>query len=85
MQDYSALDDAICRFLEANDGHPTNNSALCEIAGKYAPSNVAWRLVDRRMQAMKKSGRIAFVGRGRNNPSGRSHGWIVRQPGFTND
>lgn len=85
MQDYSALDDAICSFLEANDGHATNSSALCKIAGEYTLGKVAWRLVDRRMQAMKKSGRIAFVGRGRNNPSGRSHGWIVRQPESAND
>ena len=44
------------------------------------PRSGPWRLIDRRMQAMRKSGRIKFMGNARNNPSGRMHGWLVCIP-----
>jgi hypothetical protein len=60
--EYSKLDAAICAHIEAGMGHPTNSSALADIArplnrGNRAPT---WRLIDRRMQAMRKSGRLAW-------------------------
>jgi glucokinase len=85
-KDYKNLDDAICQFLATKDGHPTNSSALLELAGTHNPSSSAltpdadWRLIDRRMVAMRKAGRIKFVGNGRNNPSGKMHGWVVCIP-----
>lgn len=78
--DYSKLDDAICEFIANKDGHPTNSSTLEDIAAKYVFRKFAWRLIDRRMVAMRKAGRIKFVGNGKNNPSGKSHGWVVCIP-----
>lgn len=73
---FAELDAMICEFLANSDGHATNSSRLCDFAAGLTHGQ-AWRLVDRRMQLMRKSGRIRFVGRGRGNPSGRSHGWVV--------
>jgi hypothetical protein len=78
--DYSELDDAICKFLANNDGHPTNNSTLEGLAAKTintAKRQQPWRIIDRRMTAMRKAGKIKFVGNGKNNPSSKSHGWVV--------
>ena len=75
--DYSKLDDAICHFLATRDGHATNSDYLCGIA-ETITGGKPWRLIDRRMQAMKKSGRICYVGRGKDNLSGHSHGWLVQ-------
>jgi len=80
-KDYKNLDDAICQFLATKDGHPTNSSALLELARTHDPRSSAWRLIDRRVVAMRKAGRIKFVGNGRNNPSGKTHGWVVCIPG----
>lgn len=76
-RDYSRLDDAICEFLAEFDGHPTNNSSLVDIARTMTTGGTPWRLIDARIQAMRKAGRIKWMGQGKNNPSGRSHGWIV--------
>jgi hypothetical protein len=78
--DYSNLDDAICKFLATKDGHPANSSILLDIAGTYPLGGSTWRLIDRRMQAMRKAGRIKFVGNGKNNPSGKTHGWVACNP-----
>jgi hypothetical protein len=75
--DYTNLDNAICRFLAIKDGHPTNNSILLDLAGTYTLGGSAWRLIDRRMTAMRRQGRIKFVGNGKGNPSGKTHGWVV--------
>ena len=79
-KDYRNLDDAICRFLATKDGHPTNNSDLLKLACIHAPGSISWRLIDRRMAAMRKAGRIKFLGNGKNNPSGKTHGWVVCIP-----
>jgi len=76
-QDYVDLDDAICRFLATKNDHPCNSSILLDLAGTYSCRSEGWRLIDRRMQAMRKAGRIKFVGNGKNNPSGKTHGWVV--------
>jgi len=80
---YDDLDSAICSFLATRDGHPTNNSALLDLARQAMPGCLTWRLIDRRMIAMRKAGRIKFVGNGKNNPSGKTHGWVVCAPCIT--
>lgn len=75
---YQALDEAICAFIRAGRGHPTNSSALEEaarplLAINKTPSPQAWRLIDRRMQAMRRAGRLAYE-----RKKGCGHGrWIV--------
>lgn len=63
MNDWTKLDDAICEHIQSGKGHPTNSTALAEIARESITENklsakVAWRVIDRRIQAMKKAGRI---------------------------
>ena len=72
MTDYTALDDEICIYLSKHGGHPTYSWKLSEIAG-------SWRLIDRRMQAMRKAGRIKWHGGGRKKhpPGVKAHGWEV--------
>lgn len=74
--DYTKLDNAICDHLTYKGGHATNSSALEDLAATIT-GGVPWRLIDRRMQAMRKSGRIEFNRKG----SARKHGWIVNQQG----
>jgi hypothetical protein len=81
---YDDLDSAICNFLATSDGHPTNDSALLGLACQTAPFNSAWRLIGLRLIAMRKAGRIKFVGRGKSNPSGKTHGWVVLAQENTN-
>ncbi len=62
---YQARDDAICAHISKGCGHATNSSALEAIARPLLASNktpfpVAWRLIDRRMQAMRKAGRLVY-------------------------
>ena len=62
---YRALDDAICDHFRRDMGHPTNSSRLEQMARQVMvesgrPNAVAWRLIDRRIQAMKKAGRLRF-------------------------
>ena len=59
---YQALDDAIREHIRAGRGQPTNSSALEALARPLLATNrtpfpEAWRLIDRRMQAMRKAGR----------------------------
>ena len=72
MTDFTALDDEICVYLSKQHGHATNSTQLIEIAG-------SWRLIDRRMQAMRKAGRIKWHGRGskKHPPGVKAHGWEV--------
>jgi hypothetical protein len=77
---YDDLDSAICNFLATSDGHPTNDSALLGLACQTAPFDPAWYLISFRLIAMRKAGRIKFVGSGKSNPSGKTHGWVVCTP-----
>lgn len=79
--DYEELDDAICAFLIKNDSHPTISQNLCNIAQRFT-DGVSWRLIDRRLQEMRKSGRIKFIGRRKNNTSQKGHGWLVQDKFF---
>ena len=73
MRDYSELDDAILRFLENRDKHPTNSGDLMVIARRLTMGEPWWRLIDRRMQALRKAGRIRFD----RTATNRTHGWVV--------
>ena len=71
------LDSLIWHFLRDQDGHPTNNNQL------IAAARSGWRRIDRRIQAMRKAGRIRFYrgprGANPNRPAHvRSHGWGLR-------
>lgn len=78
---FQELDEAIVAHIEARRGHPTNSMKLEEIARKLIVAGnsrrtahpVAWRLIDRRMQAMRRSGRLVF---GRPEGGGRKC-WLV--------
>jgi hypothetical protein len=66
--DYTAFDDAICEYLEGDHAcHPTLSDALLRRAAAvlgvrydYA-DKLLWRLIDRRLQAMRRAGRIRHV------------------------
>jgi len=94
--DFSELDEAICKFLLTSDGHPSNSSELQRLAANFtsrwylmnlSPLGQAAHLenlINHRKSVMSREGRIRFVGRGKSNPSGKSHGWIVcQQPNST--
>jgi hypothetical protein len=62
---YQELDDAICAHIGQRIAQPTASSALEAIARPLLARNKtpfpeAWRLIDRRMQAMRKAGRIVY-------------------------
>lgn len=62
---FKALDDAICDHIARGSGHPIYSSALAAIAKPLLATNRTpfpeeWRLIDRRMQAMRKAGRLAY-------------------------
>jgi hypothetical protein len=62
---YQKLDDAICLHIERGVGSPANSSDLEELARPLLSNRApfpapAWRLIDRRMQAMRKSGRLSY-------------------------
>lgn len=72
MTDFTHLDDAICTWLQQNSqGHPCNSNALQAVAAPLTNSD-PWRLIDRRLQELRKSGRVQYTGRRRNH-----HGWVV--------
>ena len=62
-KDYSELDDEILDYIKDFPGSSPSNSRNLEgicfrILGKRI--STAWRLIDRRMQAMKKDGIIQY-------------------------
>jgi hypothetical protein len=77
MADYTALDAAICEFLNHSNGQATICEELIDIAGGK------WRTIDARIQAMRRAGRIRWHGisRKKHPPGVRSHGWeVVTEP-----
>ena len=75
---FHALDEAICEHVLREVGHPMYSSALATIARPLLATNKTpfpeeWRLIDRRMQTMRKAGRLAYE-RTRNGGHGR---WLV--------
>jgi hypothetical protein len=77
MSAYRDLDDAICAYLSEWHGtHPIYSQALGTIAAQelgreysFSDSKV-WRLIDRRLQALRKAGRIKYV-------RGTSQKWVA--------
>ena len=56
---YETLDKAICLYFRTRRGHPTNNDYLLGLASSLT-NGEPWRLIDRRIQAMRRSGRISY-------------------------
>ena len=62
---YQELDDAICAHIAQRIVHPTASSTLEAVARHFLARNKtpfpeAWRLIDRRMQAMRKAGILVY-------------------------
>ena len=62
---YQELDAAICDYVARRAGHPIYSSVLEGIARRLAAANRVplqepWRLIDRRMQSLRKAGRLAY-------------------------
>lgn len=61
---YAELDSAICEHIKHGNSHPQYSSAVVDIArpllSKKTPFPEEWRLVERRMQAMRKAGRLVY-------------------------
>lgn len=64
---YKELDDEICAHIAARpDVHPIYSSLLAMAAAKEFGRDIVcgddkeWRLIDRRLQALKKAGRIRY-------------------------
>lgn len=64
MTDYTSIDAAIVKYIAAHPGaSPTNDGGLrnmaCDDYGQCGDRS--WRLIDRRLQAMRKAGRIVYA------------------------
>ena len=62
---YQELDDAICDHIAQRLAHPTASSTLEAMARQLlarnkTPFQEPWRLIDRRMQAMRKAGILVY-------------------------
>lgn len=73
---YHVLDEAICAHIRAGRGHPTNSSALEDVARPLLVNtfSLPWRLIDRRMQTMRRAGRLAYE---RKKGCGGHGRWVV--------
>ncbi len=74
---YQALDDAICAFIRAGRRHLTGSTALAEVArpllaASKTPFPEPWRLIERRMQAMRRAGRLRYE-----REKGRQGRWVI--------
>ena len=65
MNKYAYLDERICKYLERRGIHPNNSIHLIALATKMIAdldlTTNAVRLIDRRLQAMRKEGKIIYV------------------------
>jgi hypothetical protein len=77
MDRFKDLDDAICKHIESGTRqHPIYSQRLAEMAcseiGTTDDSDErVWRLIDRRLQALKKAGRLVY----------RRPLWVLVSPG----
>lgn len=68
---YKLLDDAIVEHVSKSTIHPIYTSALLLKASEELGINAGiinenvWRLIDRRMQALRKAGRLVYVHKGK--------------------
>lgn len=66
MDRFKDLDDAICKHIESGSRqHPIYSQRLlamaCSEIGNTTESDErVWRLIDRRLQALKKAGRLIY-------------------------
>jgi hypothetical protein len=66
MDRFKDLDDAICKHIESGSlQHPIYSQRLlamaCSQVGNTTESDPrVWRLIDRRLQALKKAGRLIY-------------------------
>jgi len=68
-RDYAELDAAIIDHIQKGFSTAPANSVYCNrVAGEIAPSCISWRLVDRRVQWLRKNGFIRHC---------RKQGWIA--------
>ena len=65
---YKELDDAIKAHIAARPGHhPIYSTPLLNMAARelgreaYKGDDKEWRLIDRRLQALKKSGQVMYA------------------------
>lgn len=70
MKKYDEIDNAIMVEMDAspvsfNQLHSRNVFILCaEYAKTENRNNTDWRILDRRLQALRKAGKITFTGKG---------------------
>jgi len=71
--DYTLFDNAIVSHVREGKNTFTQLSAgrLCEFADKLAGVSQGWRLIDRRLQALRKAGKLSYD---------RKAGWTVASP-----
>ena len=67
---YYQLDDAICAHIQGSHMRPIYATNLLlmarelivlDLVSRRSPFLAVWRIIDRRMQAMRKTGRIEYV------------------------
>jgi hypothetical protein len=72
-QYFFELDSNIIEFLLKNPRtSPCNSPQLRNLAKCLKPGRVDWRVVDNRVQSLRKRGKISYAG--------RKIGWIVENP-----
>ena len=74
-RDYTALDEAILEQITIDEcwptplrGHPMYAHKVYGIADQNAAAGTGWRLIERRIQAMRKAGKLSYT---------RKDGWRV--------
>ena len=75
---YQELDNAICDYIARGAGHPIYSSVLAGIARSLLALNKTpfpeeWRIIDRRLQAMRKAGRLEYA----RKKGGGHGGWRI--------
>jgi len=64
---YKELDDAICAHIAISGKHPIYSGLLLNMAATELGRSTdhgdekEWRLIDRRLQALKKAGRVEYA------------------------
>jgi chorismate mutase len=67
MSKFAQLDDSVCDYIRRNPGRsPHNAKQLQDMAAgvlglPHSVNEQSWRLIDRRLQAMRKAGRIKYA------------------------
>ena len=72
-KDFAALDEAIMLHIKRSIVHPMYAADLREMAYAISPNSLEFRTIDRRIQAMRKAGKIRYV----RDSTGRKAEWQV--------